>query len=184
MSPNEFITEYLRNDQDLGEGSYERMVSFTKDLKWEEVKPSILKLKYFFFLRTSYWRIISDEVKRRGGWKCSCGCRENLQVHHTKDGDEHHGEEHLFMDKLECLCRKCHQNLHGVPIKVAEKKRQRSNQKEDLLSQIPFYPEKISENDIVGASFAFTRKLLEELEHERKVVIERNLYEGWEITQV
>ena len=181
MSPNEFIFEYLKADQDTGAGSYEKMVAFTKDFEWFEVKSHILKLKYFFFLKTSYWRIISDEVKRRGGWKCSCGCRENLQVHHTEEGDKHHGEEHLFLEGLVCLCKKCHEDLHGVQIKVAEKKRQRNNKKQEILARLPHYPQKISEEELGGSSFTLTRKLLEELEHERKVVIERNVYDGWRI---
>lgn len=178
MTPEEFIFEYLKADQDTGAGSYEKMVATIQTLDWDKIKPSILDLKYFYFLRTSYWLIISQEVKRRANWKCSCGCRENLQVHHTEEGDKHHGEEHLLIG-LVCLCRKCHQELHGTSIKIAEKKRERSNRKEDILEQLPYYPQRIAEEALSGSSFTLTRKLLEELEHERKVVIERDLYNGW-----
>ena len=180
MTPDEFIFEYLKADQDTGTGSYEKMVSAIQTLDWEKVKPYILNLKYFYFLRTSYWLIVSHEIKRRANWKCSCECRENLQVHHTENGNKHHGEEHLLQG-LVCLCRKCHKNSHGISVKVAEKSRQRSNKKEDILSQLPNYPKKIPEGELSGSSFVLTRKLLEELEHERKVVIERNLYDGWKI---
>ena len=180
MTPEEFIFEYLKADQDTGAGAYEKMVSIIQTLNWEEVKTYILKLKYFYFLRTSYWLIISDEVKRRAGWKCSCGCRENLQVHHTEEGDGHHGEEHLLRG-LVCLCKKCHESLHGTSVKVAEKKRQRDNRKEIILSQLPIYPGRIPEGNISGSSFGLTRTLLEELEHGRKVIIERSLYDGWKI---
>lgn len=183
MTPEEFIFEYLRADQDTGAGSHETMVGVIKALDWTEVKSYILELKYFYFLRTSYWLIISQEIKRRSNWKCACGCRENLQVHHTDEGNQHHGEEHLLIG-LVCLCRKCHQNLHGIPIKLAEKRRQRSNRKEEILAQIPFGPSRISEASISGSSFSLTRKLLGEMESERKVWIERPLYDDWQINRL
>lgn len=180
MTPEEFVFEYLRADQDTGAGSYDKMMGEPQYLDWDKIKPHILKLKYFYFLRTSYWLIISQEIKRRANWKCVCGCRENLQVHHTEEGDTYHGEEHLLKG-LVCLCRKCHQNLHGTSVKILEKKRHRNNQKEEILTQLSFYPSKVDEENISGSSFNLTRKLLVELEHERKVVIERNLYDGWKI---
>lgn len=179
MSPDEFIFEYLKADQDTGAGSYEKMMLTIKDLDWSLVKPHILKLRYFYFLRTSYWQIISTEVKRRANWRCSCGGRESLQVHHGDEGNKNHGEEHLILDKLQCLCGKCHDALHGNSVKDAEKKRQRDGRKEQILSQLPIYPGRMSEENISGSSFSLTRKLLEELEHERKVIIERDVYEGW-----
>ena len=183
MTSDEFIFEYLKADQDTGAGSFEKMVSVINTPDWERVKSYILDLRYFYFLRTSYWLIISMEVKRRANFRCACGCRENLQVHHTEEGDKHHGEEHLFLEGLICLCKKCHENLHGVHIKVAEKKRQRSNKKQEILSRIPHYPQKLSEEELGGSSFTLTRKLLEELEHERKIVIEKSVYDGWKIYQ-
>ncbi len=180
MTPEDFIFEYFKAEQDTGAGSYEKMVSIINTIDWEQVKSYILKLKYYYFLRSSYWLVISQEIKRRSNWKCSCGCRENLQVHHTEDGNTHHGEEHLLQG-LVCLCKTCHQGLHGTSIKITEKKRHRSKQKEDILSQLPSYPSKVAEENITGSSFTSTRKLLEELEHERKVVIERSIYEGWKL---
>jgi len=181
MTPDEFIFEYLKADQDTGSGSYEKMVSFITGTEWEKVKSHILKLRYFYFLKTSYWQIISAEVKRRANWRCSCGRRESLQVHHTEEGNKRHGEEHLILEKLECLCGKCHDSLHEKTVKVAEKKRQRNNRKEQILVQLPFYPKNIDEMNISGSSSTLTRKLLEELEHDKKVIIDRNLYEGWKI---
>lgn len=179
MTQDEFIFEYLKADQDTGTGTYEKMMSVIKDLDWEKIKPVIIKLKYFYFLRTSYWLIISAEVKRRANWHCSCGGRENLQAHHTEEANKHHGEEHLVLDKLECLCGKCHDKIHNNSVKDIEKKRQRHNKKEEILTQLPYYPLKISEEHVSGSSVVVTRKLLEELEHDRKVIIDRNVYEGW-----
>ena len=185
MTPDEFIFEYLKADQDTGSGSYAKMYSIIQTLKWEEIKPFILKLRYFYFLKTSYWRIISDEVKRRANWKCVCGCRESLQVHHTEEGNKYHGEEHtLLVDGvrgLVCLCSKCHDNTHDVSIKESEKKRQRDNKKEQIFVQLPFYPKRIDELSITGSSISLTRKLLEELEHDKKIMIDKNIYRGWKI---
>lgn len=181
MTPKEFIYEYLKADQDTGAGSYEKMLSFINDLDWSQVKVYILKLRYFYFLKTSYWMIISSEVKRRAGWKCLCGCRENLQVHHGEEGDKYHGEEHLILDKLICLCGKCHQKLKKPSTKDVDKRHQRINRKESILIQLPYYPSSVPEESISGSSFTLTRKLLEELEHDRKVIIERKIYEGWKV---
>ena len=180
MTTEEFIFEYLKADQDTGAGSYEKMVSIIKDLDWEKVKCYILDLKYFYFLRTSYWLILSQETKRRANFKCACGCRENLQVHHTDEGNKLHGEEHLLQG-LVCLCKKCHQGLHGTSVKDAEKKRQRDNKKENILLQIPDGPLRITESNITGSSFGLTRKLLEEMERERRVWIDRPLYDEWQV---
>lgn len=189
MTPEEFIFEYLEADQDTGAGSYEKMISEIQTLDWEQVKPHILKLRYFYFLKTAYWMIISSEVKRRSQWKCnSCLGRIGLQVHHEAEGDANHGQEHLILlggliRGLRCVCEKCHEKEHGPAIKVkdAEKKRQKNLRKENILNQLPYYPGRIPEESVSGSSFVLTRKLLEELEHERKIMIERKLYDGWKI---
>jgi hypothetical protein len=82
---------------------------------------------------------------------------------------------------LVCLCRKCHRDLHGTSVKVAEEKRHRSNKKEDILTQIPFGPSRISESNITGSSFGLTRKLLGEMESERRIWIDRPLYDEWQV---
>jgi hypothetical protein len=189
MTPQEFIFEYLKADQDTGAGAYQRMISEIETLDWQAVKPHILKLRYFYFLKTSYWLIISNEVKRRSGWKCmSCLGRIGLQVHHEAEGNARHGEEHELLlggliRGLRCICDICHNKEHGPAkkIKEAEKKRQRNNRKENILVQLPYYPSKVSEENLSGSSVSLTRTLLEELEHEHHVVIERTLYEGWKV---
>lgn len=189
MTPEEFMFEYLEADQDTGAGSFEKMMAEIYTLDWEQVKPHIIKLRYFYFLKTSYWMIISSEVKRRSKWKCnSCFGRIGLQVHHEAEGDDNHGQEHLLLlggliRGLRCVCEKCHEKEHGPAIKIkdAEKKRQKNLRKENILKQLPFYPGRIPEENISGSSFVLTRKLLTELEHERKIMIERKLYEGWKI---
>ena len=184
MSPNEFIFEYFRADQDSGAGSYEKMLDIINKLDWSPIKSYILNLEYFYFLKTSYWLIISSEVKRRSNWRCSCGCRENLEVHHTKEAKDRHGEEHLLLNGgLVCKCKQCHKKEHpNSSIKRSERRRQRIQKKSYILAQLPDYPKKILEENISGSSFILKRKLLEELEHDRKIVIERDLYNGWNIS--
>jgi len=183
MTASDFVFEYFKADQEAGPGSYEKMYSIIQTLNWDEIKPIVLKLKYFYFLKTSYWHIISEEVKRRANRTCVCGCRENLQVHHMEEGDKHHGEEHILLVNgvrgLVCLCSKCHGDKHDVSIKKFEKSRQRSDRKEKMMSQLPTYPFQISEEQLSGSSITLIRKLLEELEHDNRVVIDRNIYEGW-----
>lgn len=186
MKSDDFIYEYLKCDRDTSDGSYEKLLDAIKEIDdWETVKQYIIKLKYFYYLRTSLWRIISEEIKRRAKWICACGCRENLQVHHTEEGNAHHGEEHLFLSALVCVCQKCHQKKHPIAsVKLAEKKRRRNLRKENILTQLPSYPDRVAEENISGSSFVLTRDLLEELEKDRKIVIERLLYDGWKIHRV
>lgn len=189
MNEKEFILEYLEADQDMGAGSYEKMISEIQSLDWEQIKPHILKLRYFYFLKTSYWMIISSEVKRRSQWKCNlCFGRIGLQVHHEAEGNSNHGQEHLLLmggltRGLRCVCKKCHEKEHGLTIQIkdAEKKRQKILRKENILNQLPYYPGRIPEERITGSSFVLNRKLLEELEHDQKIMIERTLYHGWKI---
>lgn len=66
---------------------------------------------YEQFLKSGYWEIIADEVKRRAGYKCSlCYSGGCLNAHHRTY--KHHGLEHLYMEDLICLCKKCHEKFH------------------------------------------------------------------------
>jgi hypothetical protein len=184
MTPEEnFIQEYFRFDLETGAGSYEKLLLESKSLNWLKVKEYILSIKYFYFLKSSYWRIISEETKRRANWKCVCGCRESLQVHHTEEGDKHHGEEHFLLvggiRGLVCLCNKCHGGIHNVSAKESEKKRHRNQRKEKILVQLPLYPNRVNETSISGSSINLTRKLLEEMEHDKLVILDKDVYRGW-----
>jgi len=182
MTPEEFIEEYLVNENDLSHESFVKMVGIINTLEWEKVKAYILSVNYYTFLKTYFWTLISQEIKRNTNYTCSiCGSHKQLQVHHTSY--EIHGEEHK-LNGLVCLCRVCHQKQHQPTIdaKKAELKRNKDKKKADLLSQIPPYPAKICEDELNG-SFMSKRKLLEELEAEHMVVITRNVYEGWLIQE-
>lgn len=177
MTTNEFLEKYFQWDGESGAGSLSKMLAEIALLNWDVVQIQISKMSYFDFLKSLYWRIISDEVKRQADYKCSCGCRSELQVHHTKEAV--HGSEHMLKG-LVCLCRKCHASTHKelVDTKEAERKRKREQQKASLLSQIPIYPHSVNENDLSGSSAPVIQHYLTELENERKIFIERNIYEG------
>lgn len=87
-------------------------ITDTTGVDESEVAHVILQMKYSEFLETPYWSSISREVKRRAGEQCQkCGSESDLVVHHTRYN--HHGWEHLHMDDLCCLCRRCHEAEHN-----------------------------------------------------------------------
>ena len=94
-----------------------RVPSFVCDIfyKYRWMFPSSFvrrakSMPYNEFLLTAYWRIVSEEVKRRRGECEICGSKEHLQVHHKTY--EHHGYEHMHPEDLQCLCDKCHLKVH------------------------------------------------------------------------
>jgi len=61
------------------------------------------------------------------GYKCEkCGVRKNLTIHH-KDKNK----KNNIRSNLKCLCRKCHDQIHGIIIKKSKqhKKYQRGTKK-------------------------------------------------------
>ena len=75
-------------------------------------KVKFMKGGYKAFLNTIYWKTVSEEVKRRAGYKCQlCGSDENLNTHHRCY--DHKGIEVLHMNDLVCLCQKCHDHHHN-----------------------------------------------------------------------
>lgn len=177
MTTNEFLETYFQWDGDSGAGSLAKMTAEIETLDWGIVEKHILEMSYFEFLKSLYWRIVSDEVKRRAHYKCACGCRSELQVHHTKTAT--HGLEHT-LEGLVCNCKKCHALTHKdlVDRKEVERKRKREQQKVNLMAQIPIYPHSVRESELSGSSIPVIQHYLGELENERKVFIERNIYEG------
>lgn len=78
----------------------------------ERVVRAIRKLKYKDFLRTLYWRIISNEVKRRFGNRCAlCNSNQKLNTHHRTYSI--HGKEISSLETLTCLCANCHSKFHN-----------------------------------------------------------------------
>lgn len=68
--------------------------------------------KYNDYLKTDYWKAVSDAVKRRAGYRCQlCNSQHDLCAHHRTY--EHRGSELENLDDLVCLCRRCHEIFHG-----------------------------------------------------------------------
>ena len=78
-----------------------------------EFKKKAEKLKYSEYLKTPYWRAISNHIKNKENNKCSlCGSTENLNVHHKTYKNK--GVEFLNENDLCCLCNKCHKKEHNI----------------------------------------------------------------------
>jgi hypothetical protein len=79
--------------------------------KPDEVAVIIQNMNYKDFLKTIYWKIISYTVKQRAGNRCVlCQSTNKLQAHHSTY--DIRGYEYQNMDKIVCLCDKCHHHHH------------------------------------------------------------------------
>lgn len=76
--------------------------------------PSISKTEkksYPKFIRGSYWRWVRNMVLQRDNSTCqNCFSTINLHVHHKTY--KNHLEEHLNLQDLITLCKKCHEKEH------------------------------------------------------------------------
>ena len=82
-----------------------------------EFSSKLKGMPYRAFLKTAYWGIVC-------GWKLygnprverpicrRCKSPYFLNVHH--ENYEIHGDEHRNLDKLDILCRDCHEAAHGL----------------------------------------------------------------------
>lgn len=83
-------------------------------------------MTYQEYLKTDYWKAVSDAVKKRADYRCQlCNSQHDLCAHHRTY--EHRGRELDFLSDLTCLCRRCHEIFHGKqpqpkPIETAEQK--------------------------------------------------------------
>lgn len=109
------------------EESFYNAPNKTKDFKLTKTKPKVNKKSkpksiaqmcreaynttYREFLLTDYWKAVRKKVLRRDGYKCVI-CKSNiqLQVHH--DSYKNHYKEHLHLEDLMTLCKKCHKEHH------------------------------------------------------------------------
>lgn len=79
----------------------------------QELKRRLKYMKYSQFLRTPYWRVVSDRVKMRANCRCQlCNRDEKLVTHHRVY--DFRGEDHLHMSELTCLCNGCHNKHHNI----------------------------------------------------------------------
>ena len=75
--------------------------------------PKVKQSSYSIFLKSKYWKYVHNLVIDRDGKKCvKCGSVSRLQAHHLTY--EHHYKEHLHLNDLITLCKKCHEIEHGL----------------------------------------------------------------------
>lgn len=68
--------------------------------------------KYNAYLKTDYWKKVSEAVKKRAEYRCQlCNSQHDLCAHHRTY--EHRGNELNYLNDLVCLCRRCHEIFHG-----------------------------------------------------------------------
>lgn len=69
-------------------------------------------MNYQDYLKTDYWKAVSDAVKKRADYRCQlCNSQHDLCAHHRTY--EHRGRELEHLSDLTCLCRRCHEIFHG-----------------------------------------------------------------------
>lgn len=80
------------------------------------VKDYIKKLKYDFFVTTTYWRGISNYIRHKAEGLCPvCLSTELPLITHHKSY-KNHGEELTNFQDLEAMCVICHRHTHGKPL--------------------------------------------------------------------
>ena len=108
-----FINKYLV-ERALGRGDYFfGMMADSRGTDKRALARAIRRMQYNKFLNTPYWQLSALQTKRESGWRCACcGARRNLVVHH--DDYKRHGYEMYHTAELKCLCKTCHESLHGI----------------------------------------------------------------------
>ncbi len=108
-----FIKKYLApGEVEKGFGLY-RMVAESRGTDKNKIAGTIRSMKYEDFLHTRYWNLVSLQVKHDAGCRCEkCGGRHGLVVHHPDY--KWLGFDMYHTDSLQCLCRDCHERLHGL----------------------------------------------------------------------
>lgn len=84
----------------------------TSSIDWQLVKEYIKGMNYYDFLKTPYWKAISEKKRKECSFKCQlCNSSGKLATHHRTY--EIHGEEHFNMRELIVLCEDCHGKHHN-----------------------------------------------------------------------
>jgi hypothetical protein len=108
-----FIDKYLvPGEVEKGFGFY-RMVAESEGTDKKRIAKTIRRMPYEDYLHTRYWNLLAVQVKHDAGCKCKvCGWGGNLVVHHPDY--KWPGYDMYHADRFQCLCRDCHERLHGL----------------------------------------------------------------------
>lgn len=80
--------------------------------KLHRLSLRLKELDYETFLKTQYWKTVSNYAKELCGNKCSvCGSSKELNVHHRTY--ENHGNEVNHLEDLVVMCKNCHGKVHN-----------------------------------------------------------------------
>lgn len=112
-----FIKNYLTVDgkpeRKTVEGKMMRIRYLSRMYDKKIVIEQIRRMPYKEFLKTPYWKIISEFQKYESDYCCViCGSKTNLNVHHTTY--KNHGNEALNLEDLITVCRDCHRKIHNL----------------------------------------------------------------------
>lgn len=82
-------------------------------LDWDIIAGYIKNMNYYEFLKTPYWKAVSERKRRSANFKCQlCNSKLNIVTHHKTY--EIRGYEHENLDQLIVLCKKCHEKHHDI----------------------------------------------------------------------
>ena len=114
QNTDDYISKYL--DPEL---HWKKNISYYKrfeliknaNVDWKIIKGYINDINYCDFLKTPYWKAISERVKYKAKYKCQiCNSTDNLCVHHRSYSS--HGDEVHNLEDLICICQDCHTKHH------------------------------------------------------------------------
>lgn len=92
---------------------WEKIHYYANKTNWDVVLKHILGMKYYEFLKTPYWKLMSQKKKIEAGYKCQlCNSAEYVSVHHRNY--KYKGMEIYNMGELVVLCDNCHKKHHDI----------------------------------------------------------------------
>ena len=114
QNTDDYISEYLDPERHWKKNiSYYKRFELIKNanVDWNIIKGYINDINYCDFLKTPYWKAISERVKYKAKYKCQiCNSTDNLCVHHRSYSS--HGDEVHNLEDLICICKDCHTKHH------------------------------------------------------------------------
>ncbi|MGL5190156.1 MAG: hypothetical protein ACRC7S_10980 [Cetobacterium sp.] len=112
-----YIDSYLNPTMNWSDGlkNFAKLNCLRSDIccNRDIIKEHIKRMDYKDFLKTPYWKAISEKVKIKSDFRCSlCNSSKNLSVHHRTYSI--HGDELYNMNELVCICQECHDKHHDI----------------------------------------------------------------------